>query len=149
MNEISTNMKDIPGYEGLYAITENGEVFSYSKQGSSSIGMFLKQHTVTNNKKRLKPRSFRAVGLYKNKKRRAFQIHRLVALTYIPNLENKPNINHKDGNTFNNHVSNLEWCTAKENMEHAHRTGLLNFTEKQIRIRTENLQKLHAEYMQT
>ena len=137
-------IKDIPEYEGLYGITENGEVFSYPKVCSSKNGLWLKQNVVTNRKKRSKPRSFKAVGLYKDKKRKVFQIHRVVAITYISNPKNKPDINHIDGDTFNNHVSNLEWTTKKENMEHALRTGLYDpHTEKQIRIRTENLRKLH------
>ena len=53
-------------------------------------------------------------------------LHQLIAQTFIPNPENKPIVNHIDGNTLNNCVSNLEWCTQSENMQHAIRTGLIN-----------------------
>lgn len=56
--------------------------------------------------------------------KKIIQIHQLVALKFIPNLENKPYINHIDGGKTNNHISNLEWCTVKENNEHAIKTGL-------------------------
>lgn len=56
--------------------------------------------------------------------RRNFKIHRMIAIHFIPNPENKPQVNHKDGNKANNSISNLEWCTAGENQRHAIKTGL-------------------------
>lgn len=64
------------------------------------------------------------VDLYKDGCRRTRGVHQLVAEAFIPNPEHKPEVNHKDGNKHNNHVSNLEWVTKKENCEHAWKTGL-------------------------
>lgn len=58
--------------------------------------------------------------------KKTFRIHRLVGLYFIPNIENKPYINHKNGIKTDNNVNNLEWCTAKENDTHARLTGLKN-----------------------
>ena len=63
-----------------------------------------------------------AIGANGIKKR--FIVHRLVAQAFIPNPENKPCVNHKDGNKLNNCIKNLEWVTYQENTIHAHRVGL-------------------------
>ena len=64
------------------------------------------------------------VALYKNGKRTFFKIHRLVALAFVPNPENKPQVNHIDGNKLNNFVGNLEWVTNSQNQQHAFDIGL-------------------------
>ena len=69
-------------------------------------------------------KGYRLYTLYIQKKPKAFGAHRLVALMFIPNLEQLPYVNHKDGNPLNNKVSNLEWCTPKYNTQHAIKTGL-------------------------
>jgi len=132
-------MKDIPGYEGLYAVTRDGRIWSYAKPYSSKTGMFMKPQLFINRKNRTTPHVQHTVGLSKNGKRKSYLIHRLVAKTYIPNPENKPDINHKDTNPLNNLVSNLEWCTKLENIQHAIKNGMIDYyTEKQKKIRSEN-----------
>lgn len=106
--------KDIPGFTG-YKINENGEVFSY--KGKKTRGH--KMATVITNC------GYVHVSLvYTKGKSKPFLMHRLVAQTFIPNPENKPQINHIDGNKENNHITNLEWCTSSENRQHAIQTGL-------------------------
>lgn len=94
-------MKDIKGYEGLYAITSCGKVWSYFS------GQFLKPE--------ITEKGYLRVSLIKNGKVKHFKIHRLVAEAYIPNPEGKPQVNHKDEDKTHNYVGNLEWMTSKEN----------------------------------
>ena len=72
---------------------------------------------------------YRRAALYKDGEKYTRKIHRIVAETFIPNPENKPQVNHKNGNKSDNRVENLEWATAAENGQHAYDTGL-NVSQK-------------------
>ena len=94
-------MKDIKNYEGLYGITSCGKVWSYRNE------CFLKPLVDKD--------GYLFVHLYKDGKMKNCYVHRLVAMAYIPNPENLPQINHRDENKTNNCLQNLEWCDAKYN----------------------------------
>ena len=100
-------MKDIKEYEGLYGITTEGDVYSYKSK------RFLKPVCEKN--------GYLRVNLYKDGKCKKYKVHRLVAMAYIPNPENLPQINHKDENKANNCLQNLEWCDAKYNSNYGTR----------------------------
>lgn len=112
-------MKDIVGYEGLYAVTEDGMVWAYPNKMHK--GTFLK----TSLKK-----GYPFVCLCKKGSRTIQKtVHRLVAEAYLPNPDNLPQVNHKDSNKENNNVSNLEWCTASQNKKHSWDAGTTFVTE--------------------
>lgn len=84
------------------------------------------------------------VTLSINNVKRVFKIHRLLALFFIPNPDNKPQVNHKDGIKSNNKLSNLEWATSSENLKHAYSNGL-SPSKKGWKFRPYNLKRLkHA-----
>ena len=116
-------MQDIKGYEGIYAVTEDGQVWSYRRK------KFLKPYDTG--------RGYKKVDLYLKGKREKRYIHRLVAEAFIPNPENKPQVNHKDENKDNNSVGNLEWMTSKENNNYG--------TAKQRRKETLKKKKAEAQ----
>lgn len=115
--------KDIEGYEDLYQVSNLGRVRSFNKYVVLRNGELKKL-----NDKILKPRSDKKLyprySLYKNKSSKSFKAHRLVAIHFIPNPENKLEVNHIDGNKKNNHCINLEWVTASENQKHAYKNKL-------------------------
>lgn len=109
--------KTIQGYEGLYEVSNLGNVRSLDravKQSNGSIGHYKGRVLKGEQDKK----GYRRVRLSKNNITQKFQVHRLVALAFIPNLENKQFVNHIDESTDNNNVDNLEWCTGHENMRH-------------------------------
>lgn len=100
------------------------DISGYPNYKVSNLGRVRKD--MPNYKIILKPWSseYNIVDLHKDGSSLSVTVHRLVAQAFIPNLENKPQVNHIDGNKLNNKVENLEWVTASENMVHAYRTGL-------------------------
>ena len=115
--------KDIEGYEGLYQVSTCGNIKSLAKPRKNGNGRCYIQ------KEKLLKQSFTSTGykkveLYKDGKRKSFKVHRLVAIAFIPNPDNKPEVNHIDGNKINNNIDNLEWVTSSENTIHAYETGL-------------------------
>ena len=98
-------MKDIKGYEGRYAITEDGRVWSYIRK--RFIKSFIKDNGY-----------LQTLLVDKDGNKHALKNHRLVAETYIPNPEGLTDVNHKDENKLNNNVSNLEWMSHEDNMNY-------------------------------
>lgn len=99
--------KDIPEYEGLYRVSSHGRFMSMKK--------FKWKMDYINSY----PHIYKTKALFKNGIKKTTFAHRLVAMAFIPNPENKPVVNHKDLNPGNNRVDNLEWVTSSENSQHA------------------------------
>ena len=104
--------KEIKNYEGLYQVSNLGQILSlnYYRSGKPKL---------------LKPgkdkKGYLLVNLYKNRKRKSYKIHQLVAEHFIPNPDNLPEINHIDEDKTNNRVDNLEWKSHKDNCNHGTR----------------------------
>lgn len=119
--------KDIKGYEGYYQVSNLGRVKRLDKiiKQRGRYGQLLDCfHKGRIKSTHIDKYGYTRVDLYKNSKCIVKQVHRLVAIAFIPNIENKPEVNHIDGNKQNNNINNLEWCTRTENERHAYKTGL-------------------------
>ena len=118
MTNLST-FRPIPGYEDLYLISPEGEIFSKYRKKT------LIPH--------IHEKGYLDISLNKDGKANHFRIHRLVAMTFIPNPDNLPCINHKNGIKTDNRVENLEWCSYSDNMKHAWDSGLCEKTRASIK----------------
>ena len=139
LNNNNTVWKDIKNFKGLYQASSKGEIRSIDRHiaNSDKSTRFIK-----GNIKPLHSRSetciYLQVNLWKNNKGKSLAVHRIIAETFILNPENKPEVNHIDGNKLNNNVYNLEWNTVSENRKHAFDIGLQDkekLTERMIGTR--------------
>lgn len=102
---------DIKGYEGFYRVSTDGQVQSVERV-REYLNATIKSRILRQSPN---PKGYLMVKLYKDGDKKTFPVHRLVAQAFIPNPQNKPQIDHIDGNTKNNNVTNLRWATNKEN----------------------------------
>lgn len=122
--EVWKNIPDWPNYMASSFGRIKSIIKNTGHQHFKQREYILKQH--------LPKRGYYQVVLHNNTQKRTFEVHRLIALSHILNIENKPMVNHKDGNKKNNNILNLEWVTASENSKHAWETGLQKITPKKL-----------------
>lgn len=112
--------KDIKGFENLYQVSSLGRIKSLGNGNSTDP----RTKRVIIMKLNVKKSGYVHIKLCKDNKGHYKSVHRLVADAFIPNIENKREVNHIDGNKLNNSVDNLEWVTSSENQKHAFNLGL-------------------------
>lgn len=117
--------KDIKGFEGLYQVSSSGLVRTKDRITSVANPLSDKKRLIKSHNMKLgiANTGYYRVNLTQNGIVMPMNVHRLVAEAFIPNPENKPQVNHKDLNKLNNNVSNLEWVSIRENIQHASNAG--------------------------
>lgn len=137
--------KDIPGYGGLYYVTDDGRLFSHSRPIYSKSGNFRYIKKGCEVIGEISIHGYRRVLLSRNGNIAKHFVHRCVAICFHENPDNLPFVNHKDGDKLNNHKDNLEWVTPKGNSEHAFSLGLTK--PKETIFSREIEEKIRAEYI--
>lgn len=117
------NYKPIDGYDGKYILSPNGDIVRLPYSSNNKYTQW-RNNKIFHVKSRTDRNGYITVRLNINGIEKVKQLHRLVAETFLPKIDGKDFVNHKDGNKSNNDVSNLEWCTKSENTYHAYKTGL-------------------------
>lgn len=120
----------VPGSGGAYEVSNFGNVRSLDRIVNHKNNRWGKPHKAQYKgillKQKIDRYGYPCVCLFTDTKRRYTTVHRLVAEAFIENKENLPQVNHKDGDKLNNHVSNLEWVSARENVHHSIKMNLTN-----------------------
>lgn len=131
--------KDIPEFEGYYQVSNLGNV--------KSLGMYNNRNPkiLVQESSKSKTATYKRVKLHKDGEITRFLVHRLVAIAFIENPKNKPQVNHIDNDTTNNVVPNLEWCTGSENMVHSHNQNRQEAVKKAAAEGRAKAAKLKAE----
>lgn len=128
--------KDVDGYVGKYQVSNLGNVKSLKRYVKNKNGMRVVKEKML--KPYLNNKGYWAVSLTENHKSKLKFVHRLIAEAFIRYIDNKPFVNHKDGVKTNNNIKNLEWCTQKENVEHAIKSGKYDNVFRVARIKKPN-----------
>ena len=130
-------IKQIKGFEGLYEITEFGDVFAMERIVKSGKNEKCIRHYERKEKpQRFDKYGYKRVSLSKKGIVKTISVHRLVAITFVEG-DSKLTVNHIDGNKLNNHFSNLEFISSSENVKHAHQIGIV--PKPVQKVGTENL----------
>lgn len=116
------NWKDIKGYEGFYQVSDLGRVKSLERDVYFPNGIIIRHMEEKILVPNIDKQGYAYVSLCLNGKRKSIKVHRLVAMAFLPNPENKPQVNHIDEVKTNNAVDNLEWCNAQYNINYGTRT---------------------------
>lgn len=132
--------KDIPGYEGRYQVSDLCRVKSLGRMFWSGKTNYYKSDRIIKVSKNSK--GYQQFTVSKNGISKSIKLHRILAELFIPKVDGKIFVNHKDGNKVNNNLENLEWCTHKENLKHAYDNGLLSVDK-----RIDNLKKFNIKRM--
>lgn len=132
-----------------YLISNKGRVKCVLRRNNAHNNYYVADYIMRD----FNSKGYRKIQLTNNNgKKISMFVHRLVAIAFLPNPENKPQVNHKDGNKNNNCVENLEWCTSRENIHHAINTGLLKtkagcVLPKRKRMSSEDLHDFQTEML--
>lgn len=116
---ITETWKPVVGYEGFYEVSDKGNIRSVDRIETMNDGRTRKKRGKTLTKVWYDGQHhYKGVTLCKNREHKRFSVHRLVAIAFIPNPGNLPEVNHIDENKLNNSADNLEWCNRKQNNTH-------------------------------
>jgi hypothetical protein len=133
------NWKDIKGYEGYYMVSDLGNVKSLERKVMTYQGLKTRKERI------LKPyltHGYARICLHKEGDKKMVNIHRLVCEAFLPSINGKEIVNHKDGNRSNNVLSNLEWCTQSENIKH-------KFSHNKYIVSWASLKEWQVEYIRS